>query len=115
MCHNPDDFAWGQFLHYAQLKGVDAFQKYDFKSKNQDMYGQPTPPQYNISKVTAKVVLFRSGSDLVSADEDNLRLKSELPNRIDEYLDASYKFNHLDYIFANDVNELVYSKLIALI
>lgn len=118
MCHTPDNFAWGQYLHYAQLKGVDAFQKYDFGSdnRNQQIYGQPTPPQYDISQVTANVALYRSGSDLVAADVDVQKLIAQLPTLIsDEYLDASYNFNHLDYVFGKDVNQLVYAHLINLI
>ena len=43
------------------------FQRYDYgKTKNQQLYGQPTPTDYDLSKVTCPVYIFWGQNDKVS-------------------------------------------------
>jgi len=116
LCKSPSDYAWGQYTQYVQLAGVDAFQKYDFHWQNPMKYGQSSPPQYDLTKVRAPVALFHSGGDDMTADPDVQNLKSRLSNCVfEQHLDASLDFDHLDYIWAEDVREIVYDDLINLI
>ncbi|KAG4079145.1 hypothetical protein HA402_001116 [Bradysia odoriphaga] len=61
LCHSPEGFSWGQFLQYTQHAKVDKFQEYDFGWRNTQMYGQPSPPQYDLTKVlcTSGPIPFR--------------------------------------------------------
>jgi hypothetical protein len=48
---------------YKQLISGE-FRQFDFgEEKNMELYGQPTPPQYNLSLATAPVALFHSDND----------------------------------------------------
>lgn len=116
MCYTPTDFSWGQFLHYTQLVKVDKFQKYDFGSRNKQIYRQTTPPQYNISQISAPVALFYSDADLTTVNVDVQKLKSQLRNVVyEQQLDASEDFNHLDYVWGKDVAQIVYAALLNLL
>jgi len=116
MCHTPSDFAWGQFLHYTQLVKVDKFQKYDFGSLNEQMYGESSPPQYDLTKVSARVALFHSDADLITTAVDVHKLKSQLKRVVHvQHLNASMEFNHIDYVWATDVAQIVYAVVLKLI
>ncbi len=80
------------------------------------MYGQSSPPQYDLTQVSAPVALFHSDTDLTTANVDVQILKSQLSNLVFvQHLDASVAFSHLDYIWAKDVVEIVYVDLFNLI
>lgn len=90
---------------------VNKFQKYDFKSLNLIKYGQGTPPQYNLSNVSVPVALFWSEADSLTQPLDVEKLKMELGNNVffEQRLPASENFNHVDYVWAKDAFEMVYS------
>jgi len=119
LCHSPVGYAWGQLLQYLQHSVVDKFQKYDFGSiTNQQEYGQSSPPQYDLSNVSAPVALYHSDGDLLTNIVDVQKLISELVNSIpirDQRIPANIQFNHLDWVWGKDVYELVYSDVINLI
>ena len=49
------------------------FQRMDWGAKtNMEEYGQPTPPPYNLTKVTAPVVLFWGENDWLAAPKVKL-------------------------------------------
>lgn len=116
-CKSPADFSWGQFTQYAQLAKFDEFQKYDYHWLiNLAKYGQLTPPAYDITKITAPTALFYSDSDVTTNIIDIQRLKSKLFSLVyEQRLPASLGFNHLDYVWAKDVRQIVYNDLINLI
>lgn len=95
---------------------VDKFQKYDFESLNEQMYGQPSPPQYDLTQISAPVALFYSDADLITASTDVQNLISQLSNLVfEQRLDASVAFDHVDYVWAKDVAQIVYADLLDLI
>lgn len=116
MCKSPSDFSWGQLLHYFQLVKVNKFQKYDFGFFNQRIYGKSSPPQYDLTQVSAPVAIFHSDADLLTANVDVQNLKSQLSKVVlVQHLDASEGFDHLDYVWAKDVATVVYAALLNLI
>jgi len=116
VCHSPADFAWGQFVQFVQHAKVDKFQKYDFKFRNQQKYGQSSPPEYDVTQISAPVALFHSDGDIVTNNVDTQKLKSQLSNCVfEQHLNASLDFYHMDYVWGKDVNEIVYPDLFNLI
>lgn len=77
---------FGQFMESGELKQnakilflahftktfvfiLGKFQKYDYKEDNMVMYGQPNPPEYNLSNIQVKIQAFYGSNDLVQTKE----------------------------------------------
>ncbi|XP_022228232.2 lipase 1 [Drosophila obscura] len=100
--------------HYTQLVHSGGFYKYDYYStvENRRRHGSDTPPQYNLANVDCKVALYYSKNDLLTAVRDVERLRDALPNVVHDGLIPYEKFNHVDFIWANDVNSLLYDGMV---
>ena len=74
-------------------------------------YGQATPPEYDLSKVNAKMIIFYGDMDLVYNKDDALLTIDKLGSNVvaTENLPA---FNHLDFVFGKSANTMVYDKII---
>jgi len=104
-------------LHYAQSYNSKEFTKFDYgPDGNQERYGQPTPPVYDMSKVTAPVALVWGENDWLGVPEDTMRIASGVRNlmpggiiRVD-----FDKWNHLDFLWGIDAKPLVYDPVIEL-
>ena len=61
-------------LHYAQSYNSKEFTKFDYgPDGNQERYGQPTPPVYDMSKVTAPVALVWGENDWLGVPEVRIK------------------------------------------
>uniref|UniRef100_T1JB83 Lipase n=1 Tax=Strigamia maritima TaxID=126957 RepID=T1JB83_STRMM len=111
--HTPAGTSLQALLHLAQSAASDTFQKHDFGEKqNKKVYGQSTPPIYNLSDITSKVVLFWGENDLLSSSSDISWLGDNLQNLVLKYRVADKNFSHVDFLWAIDVKTLLYDKLI---
>ena len=45
------------------LNFLERFCAFDYKDRNQEIYGQDTPPDYDLAKVTAPVALYWGDND----------------------------------------------------
>lgn len=62
--HLPAGTSVRTIVHYAQGVLSETFRKYDFGiEKNMEVYGQPIPPEYDFSKMTAPVALYWAQND----------------------------------------------------
>lgn len=77
-------------------------------------YGRPTPPSYNLKKVTAPVYLHYSRNDWLSNEKDVNTLYKELGNCLGKFLSPDNKFNHVDYIYGIDAKALLYDRILGL-
>lgn len=60
----PAGCATRQFIHYAQEINSKKFRKYDYGFfGNLAEYGHTSPPDYDISKITAPVALYYGEND----------------------------------------------------
>lgn len=115
MTNTPAGAATKQALHYTQEINSGHFRKYDYGYwLNFEIYGQYTPPDYDLSKITSPVALFYSSNDWLVAIEDVERAVSQLPNVVKKHLVTFDKFNHLDFLWAIDVKPLVYDHVMEL-
>lgn len=97
-----------QFIHNKEIKD---FRMYDYKDelRNMEEYGQPVPPQYNVSKIIHRgIVLFRGTNDLLSTPQDQMILISRL--RVPLFEDhILVDYAHIDFITSptvvRDINE----------
>jgi len=111
--HTPAGASTKQLLHYGQEVTSGYFRQYDYGMlDNMFVYGQFTPPDYDLRKVTAPVALYYSENDWLAAIVDVDKLASKLPNLLGKFLVSLPAFNHLDYLWAIDADILVYNNVI---
>lgn len=101
------------FGHYSQQVSSGGFIKYDYENPyiNKRRYGSVKPPAYKLANINCKVALYYGQNDFLTAVKDVQRLRDELPNVVHDEKVAYKKFNHLDFIIANDVKELLYESM----
>ncbi|ODM97066.1 Lipase 3 [Orchesella cincta] len=111
--HLPAGASVRSVIHYAQGVLSGAFRQYDFGAKgNMDRYGQPTPPDYDLSKVTAPVAFYWGENDWLGTKPDTLRIAKLLPNIQRMFRVQDDLFNHLDFIMAKRIRELVNDRVL---
>lgn len=111
--HTPAGASTRQIIHFGQLYNSNEFLQFNFGwLQNRRIYGTKRPPAYNLTAITAPVFLHYSDNDWLSTPSDVERLMIELPVVVGRYRVPMKKFNHLDFVFANDANKLVYERLL---
>ncbi|XP_048526593.1 lipase 3 [Dendroctonus ponderosae] len=94
------------------------FRKYDYgPGKNRFLYGSKTPPDYDISKITVPIFLIYARSDWATTKQDALELYKQLPQAIRAgiYGVEKLNFNHNDFFFGRNADELVNKPLMEII
>lgn len=113
--HTPAGTSVKNMVHFAQLVREKRFQKYDYgRKKNIEIYGQETPPEYNVSRVTAPVGLFWSQSDWFADPKDVRQLSERLPSLTMNYKVPDPLFTHIDFTFGVHAKDLVYNAMMKL-
>ncbi|KAJ8675730.1 hypothetical protein QAD02_011516, partial [Eretmocerus hayati] len=111
--HAPVGVSFKSIFHYAQGINSKKFARYDYGVEgNWKLYNSSEPPEYNVSKIQTPIGIFWSENDLITDRDDILRFYNQLPHKILDYKVKDPKFNHVDFAWANDVVDLVYSKLL---
>lgn len=114
--HMPAGASTKQIVHYGQGVRKGLFRQYDWgniglKKTNKKVYGTRKPPVYNLKHIRAPVALHYGANDWLAEPVDVEELHQKLPNVIGKFLVPDPKFNHLDFIFAVDVQTLLYNRL----
>ncbi|XP_026482357.1 lipase 3-like [Ctenocephalides felis] len=96
-----------QLLHYAQLIKSGNFEKYDYGwFKNNQIYGQASPPKYDLKKLTAPTYLYYSDKDKMVAPQDVEYSADQMPNVKVLHKVADKFWGHGDYLYGIDAIEL---------
>ncbi|XP_059055759.1 lipase 3-like [Achroia grisella] len=111
--HLPAGCSTRQGLHFGQLSLSGKFAQYDHGPiENFKKYGQLTPPDYPLEKITAPVVIFYSLFDRVTPITSVELIKKKLGN-VKEVIKVPFlQFSHTDYVFARDVKALLYDTVL---
>ncbi|CAB3232056.1 unnamed protein product [Arctia plantaginis] len=114
--HTPAGASTKTLIHYAQeIKNEGRFQQFDYGTTgNIKQYGQLTPPEYSVHKITLPIALFSAQNDWLSSITDVTNLYAQLENPIAHYIVPLKEFNHIDFLWAVDAPTLVYAKLLQL-
>lgn len=100
--HIPSGTSLKNFNRWGQMKN-NGFSEYDYGAiKNLFVYGQITPPLFDLSKVTMKWVIVGSLNDYVGDVRDVRTLTSNLSNSSLCVL-SDNTFGHLDFIYGKDI------------
>ncbi|RZB39374.1 lipase 1 [Asbolus verrucosus] len=109
----PSNFGFKQVLHYGQQIKNGGFSQYDFgREKNMEIYGAEKPPAYDLTKITAPVAVYYGKNDGLVNYMDVKTVISMLSNVANDYLIPHEAFNHIDFITATDVVDLLYVEMI---
>lgn len=115
MAYTPAGSSIDDILHYGQMIRHKEFRQFDYDSEriNRRIYGQSTPPPYNLTAITAPVNLYYSKGDDTASIEDAIELQNRLPNIRSSYLVPYDDFSHIDFGFSYLAKQFVYDKLIS--
>ncbi|CAG9793140.1 unnamed protein product [Diatraea saccharalis] len=110
--HFPAGTSLQNMVRYGQSAISPDFQKYDYgKDINIDVYGQETPPKFNLSAVTTPVVILYGKNDALVSVKDVKWLVSKLPNVIDLVEVKDPLWNHLDVAYSQYIGEMLFPKI----
>lgn len=114
--HYPAGASTRQVLHYCQEYNSGKFAQYDFGLlKNLATYLRATPPDYDLSQISAPISLIYSANDWMAAPVDVEKLIDRLPNLIHTYLVPIPSWSHLDFVFGNDAPSVIYPKILEIL
>ncbi|CAG9826769.1 unnamed protein product [Diabrotica balteata] len=101
-------------LHFGQEIESHHFRRYDYgREKNLKLYHTAAPPDFNLSAIIAPVALYYAENDFLSSVKDVEKLKGKLPNVNKTRLIENRRWNHIDFIVANDVHDVINKDIIA--
>ncbi|XP_055845498.1 lipase 3-like [Episyrphus balteatus] len=110
---HPAGTSTTSFLHFFQLSESGYFRKYDYeKEKNNKIYGQDSPPNYNLTNVVSPVRLYYGDNDYFSSLDNIKRIEKILPNIAESYNVPVKAWNHFDFVWAIDVKKYINDKVI---
>lgn len=114
--HAPSGDSRKGILHHNQAILSKRFAHYDYgPEKNMKFYGDITPPEYNLKQITAKVALIVGKNDHLSRVKDVEHLRQLLPNVVAYHLMKQKKWNHLDFVWSNDLPETLFPVIFPLL
>lgn len=112
--NHPSGASTSQVCHYLQEQQSDCFCQYDYGvAKNLRLYGQPTPPDYPLEKITSEVHLWYSDNDDMAAIVDVERLAELLPNKEMHHMEDP-NWTHRDFAVHLEIRKYVNDPIIAI-
>jgi len=131
LSQNPDTTSVRTVVHFAQMMNSGRVQKYDYGLlKNMLEYGQVTltktsavmffkvdsllqlsPPKFDIGDLQVDTVVFHSPMDALGQPGDVNPMLSKIGHRLKAAFSIG-DYSHLDFIWATNVRERIYSKML---
>uniref|UniRef100_A0A182F9N1 Lipase n=1 Tax=Anopheles albimanus TaxID=7167 RepID=A0A182F9N1_ANOAL len=111
--HMPAGSSTKQWAHFGQEVVSGHFRRFDYgPERNRQQYGSEVPPSYNLSHVTVPVVIYYGLADELVHPIDVRLLAETLPNLVALNQQANATFNHMDFLAASNVKDVLYDSLI---
>ncbi|CAJ0592047.1 unnamed protein product [Cylicocyclus nassatus] len=104
-------------MHYSQMVHDKRMASFDMGiGENLRVYGQSSPPEYNISNVHNDIYLFYSDYDwTATADDVKQYLMPTLPRNSVKYAKELREFNHMDFLWGTRARAEIYDPIIEII
>lgn len=114
--HFPAGTSRMNLNHLVQISQSKTFSNYDYgTAKNMAKYKRPTPPEYDLSKVTMKVALIVAKNDQISTIKDVEKLRKQLPNVVEYRVMKNNAFNHVDYIWGKNTHKTLFPHIFGIL
>lgn len=115
--HSPAGSSTKTILHYAQEIKSRKFQQFDTgcsknKRGSEECNAVAGAQEYDLSKITVPIDLHYADNDWLASPQDVQHLASKLKGAVDVIRVPFPKFNHIDFMWAKDVYNLVYASVI---
>jgi len=113
--HCPAGTSSYTVLQYAQEVKHKRFGGLDWGSEEKNLahHGAAEPPLYDLTKVNTKVALFWGNNDWLVAEADLFKIMTEVPHVVINYQVPHDGWNHLDFLYAIDIQELQNDDLVS--
>lgn len=110
---HPGGSSSNQGIHYLQLYKSHKFRQFDYGTKkNQQIYNQDTPPDYDLSKITARTYTYSGANDALCGPRDVDTLVKNMPYLVEDYRVPDPTWNHMDFIVANKMREVINDRVV---
>jgi len=117
MTHCPAGTSTQDMVHFGQMVNSDLMQAFDYSiydngtDRNEDHYGQDTPPIYPVNQLNIPTILFHSDADQEADPIDVAWLQTQISDTVVE--DYHYTdYAHTDFIWALRAAEDVYPHIL---
>jgi len=113
--HCPAGTSTYTVLQYAQEIKHKRFAGLDWGSdeKNIAHHGTPEPPVYDLRNVNTKVALFWGNNDWLCDERDLMKIVGQVPNIVVNNQVPWDGWNHLDFLYAIDIDQYQNDDLLA--
>ncbi|CAG9769147.1 unnamed protein product [Ceutorhynchus assimilis] len=88
------------------------FAYFNYYEQNQDVYDQDVAPVYDITNVTTPLAIYFGKADILANVEGIYRQYKLMQNVVLYYRVESNDFNHMDFVYAKDLNKHLNNKVI---
>nr|XP_039250443.1 gastric triacylglycerol lipase-like [Styela clava] len=115
LAQTPSGTSLHNFIHMSQLVSSGRTQKWDFGSvaENMKAYGQESPPEYDVSKISTPVALFLGSRDDLADPRDARMLAAKLRSMVHFRMIKSW--DHLDFMWGKDAPSMLYPDIVEFI
>lgn len=109
----PAGISLRQILHFGQLIRSGKFHQFDYDDAYLNMvhYGDVTPPEFDLNRVSVNISIYLSKDDTTTTMGNVIELRDRLPCVKQTYTIS--EFSHSDFIYNEKAAELVYKKVIS--
>lgn len=116
MAHYPNSACRMFQHHFTQMGSNRRFGKYNYGlAENLLRCDSPTPPEYDLKRITAAVALVSGKDDIISTLKDVELLKKELPNVVGHIVLEPEDFNHMDFMWGRNTYKVLYPHIFDLL
>ncbi|XP_056651494.1 lipase member N [Monodelphis domestica] len=114
LSRSPTGTSIQNMLHFKQLFRSDEFRAYDWgnEAENVRHYNQSIPPLYDLTTMKMPTAIWAGGQDLLADPLDVAMLLPKIKNL--RFFELLPDWNHVDFIWAIDAPQRVYSKILSL-
>ena len=102
--HFPSGTSLRCLLHYAQIMNNDKFRRFDYDyDTNKKIYGQHTPPEIPLNKISkVPIALFVGSRDELATSEDNAWNYEQMQKAVVYY--KEWTLGHMAFMVAKDMS-----------
>jgi pimeloyl-ACP methyl ester carboxylesterase len=114
--HVPDGTSVKNMIHFAEGVQSNVFEAYNYSSaeENQKHYNQSLPPVYSIRSMKVPTAIFSGGTDWLADPTDVNYIYDNIPSETLVFRKFIPDYNHIDFIWAQTANKLIYADVVDL-